>query len=526
LGGDDNGGYGTGDLLNNGGSIESGKDIAFKIIQFNDAPSITSDGGGPTASINVAENTIDVTTVTATDPEGDTLTYSISGADAARFAIDSSTGVLTFITPPDYETPTDADTDNVYEVTVSADDSTGNTPDTQAISVTVTDVSSGNPSALLTSTQSNASSSGAPGLDAWDRGSLLNIGDPNLTFDPDGVPANTTDGTFYDLQNFDSFTLNNEVDLRAIHYVSADITVGNTTTFDLLAGDLLLSNNLDETMGGVAVARHDVYVFRPTTLDDYSAGTFFQLLDNPTGINISGISLVEHDTVVGDVTLLAGTFLLANANNNDIYHFAPDEVGAVTTGTLSTLIDGSDINISQDIWGVELVEETLTIGETTLQSGTILVTLELDDTSVGDNSISVARHDIFSLDVTATGIGTTAATATLFLDGSDVNLNTSDETLAAIALNPINTPPGISLPGGALNYTENDAATIIDAAATAGDDSADLDTGTLTVDFTAGGTANDRLAIRNEGTGAGQIGVSGSDASRSTPAPTSSPYRR
>ena len=43
-------------------------------------------------------------------------------------------------------------------------------------------------------------------------------------------------------------------------------------------------------------------------------------------------------------------------------------------------------------------------------------------------------------------------------------------------------------------------------------DSTNFDTGTLTVSFTAGSdSAEDVLAIRNQGTGAGQIGVSGSD---------------
>ena len=75
-----------------------------------------------------------------------------------------------------------------------------------------------------------------------------------------------------------------------------------------------------------------------------------------------------------------------------------------------------------------------------------------------------------------------------------------------------NVAPVISLPGPALTYAENAAATIIDAGATATDtDSANFDTGTLTIDYSAGGSADDRLAIRNEGTAAGQIGVSGAN---------------
>ncbi len=106
----------------------------------NVAPVITSNGGGATAAVNAAENQTAVTDVDATDANaGDTLTYSISGgADAAKFAINSSTGVLTFLSAPDYENPTDVGTNNVYEVTVQVSD--GSLTDTQAISVTVTDV--------------------------------------------------------------------------------------------------------------------------------------------------------------------------------------------------------------------------------------------------------------------------------------------------------------------------------------------------------------------------------------------------
>lgn len=107
--------------------------------------SITSDGGGPTASVNAAENQTAVTTVTATITGGSgnttpTKVYSITGgADAALFSINSSTGVLTFVSGRDYETPTDANADGIYEVIVRV--AAGGASDTQAISVTVTDVS-------------------------------------------------------------------------------------------------------------------------------------------------------------------------------------------------------------------------------------------------------------------------------------------------------------------------------------------------------------------------------------------------
>ena len=52
--------------------------------------------------------------------------WSVSGADGDKFNIGDETGdnpgQLKFKKKPDYEKPTDADMDNVYEVTVQASD--------------------------------------------------------------------------------------------------------------------------------------------------------------------------------------------------------------------------------------------------------------------------------------------------------------------------------------------------------------------------------------------------------------------
>ncbi|MBK9488883.1 MAG: cadherin domain-containing protein [Haliscomenobacter sp.] len=114
--------------------------ITVPVTNANDAPIITSDGGGPNASVSVPENTTAVTTVTSMDPDGNPVTYSITGgADGALFVIDPMTGVLSFITPKDFENPTDAGANNIYNVQVTASDGNGGT-DVQAIAVTVTNV--------------------------------------------------------------------------------------------------------------------------------------------------------------------------------------------------------------------------------------------------------------------------------------------------------------------------------------------------------------------------------------------------
>lgn len=109
--------------------------IAEEDFAANVAPFFTN---GPTFS--VYENTFDAAIVTAEDPDGDLIVYDIvGGADAGKFFIDSqpSGGRLIFQTLPDFETPTDANTDNIYEVIVEASD--GEKAVTMAVTIEVLD---------------------------------------------------------------------------------------------------------------------------------------------------------------------------------------------------------------------------------------------------------------------------------------------------------------------------------------------------------------------------------------------------
>ena len=80
------------------------------------------------------ENVTSVATYTASG--ADSVQWSLSGDDAGDFNI--SGGQLTFGTSPDYEDPADADTDNVYMVTVVA--TAGDLTDDQDVTVTVSNV--------------------------------------------------------------------------------------------------------------------------------------------------------------------------------------------------------------------------------------------------------------------------------------------------------------------------------------------------------------------------------------------------
>ena len=108
-----------------------------------------SNGGGTTDTTNslptitnsvtlfsVRENETDAFAVLASDSDGDSLEYSLSGgADVALFAIDTA-GNVTFNMAPDFESPNDTNADNEYELEITVSDGTGST--TSGFTVTVT----------------------------------------------------------------------------------------------------------------------------------------------------------------------------------------------------------------------------------------------------------------------------------------------------------------------------------------------------------------------------------------------------
>ncbi|MDB5387965.1 MAG: hypothetical protein JWM11_3611, partial [Planctomycetaceae bacterium] len=120
---------------NDGAGRTTVQNLSVSVTPVNDnAPVFSS-----SAQFQVPENSTSVGSVIATDLDSPTqnVTYLITGgADAAKFSLASS-GQLQFNSAPDFEAPTDANGNNVYELQVTANDGHGLTT-TQNISVTVT----------------------------------------------------------------------------------------------------------------------------------------------------------------------------------------------------------------------------------------------------------------------------------------------------------------------------------------------------------------------------------------------------
>ena len=112
--------------------------VTINVTNVNEAPNFTE---GSSATRSVAENTTAGqnigTPVAATDVDANTtLTYTLSGTDAAAFSIVSTTGQLQTKAALDYETK------NSYSVRITASD--GTLTDTIDVTINVTDVAENN----------------------------------------------------------------------------------------------------------------------------------------------------------------------------------------------------------------------------------------------------------------------------------------------------------------------------------------------------------------------------------------------
>ena len=113
------------------------------------------------STYDVPENSTEpIVTLQGTDADGDTLNFEIvdtaASPDRAHFALDASTGVLTFASAQDFEAPNDVGTDGTYEITVqAASGSPSRTSNSLALAITLTAIDEDDPT--ITPTQATYS---------------------------------------------------------------------------------------------------------------------------------------------------------------------------------------------------------------------------------------------------------------------------------------------------------------------------------------------------------------------------------
>ncbi len=172
----------------NGGTDSITVTINVTDVQENRAPVFTD---GVNTTRTVAENTgsgIDIgSPIAATDADGDDLTYSLGGTDAASFSMDSTTGQLRTEASLDYETK------NAYTVTITVSDGNGGS-DSITVRINVTDVAETLPNRApvfsdgASTTRTVAENTGS-GIDIGEPVSATDADEDDLTYSLGGTDA-------------------------------------------------------------------------------------------------------------------------------------------------------------------------------------------------------------------------------------------------------------------------------------------------------------------------------------------------
>ena len=385
-------------------------DVAITVTNINDnTPSFTSPD-----SANVAENETLAYTAVATDADGDDLSYSLSGTDAARFTIDPATGAVRFIAAPDFENPGDDDDDNVYDITVTASD----------------DDSSTNHDVTITVTNEN------------DNDPLFNSGNSA------GVAEN---------QNVDS----------VVYTAMATDADGDTLSYSLSGTDAARFT-IDPNTGAVRfiaspdfenpddVGGNNVYDITVTASDDDNS-TDHDVAITVTNINDNTPSFTSPDSAnVAENETLAYTAVATDADGDDLsYSLSGTDAVRFTinpvTGAVS-FMEAPDFENPDDAGGDNVYNITVTASDDTNESNhdvAITVTNENDNDPIfiSGNSVGVLENQpVDSVVYTAIAADADGDTLTYRLSGTDASLFTIDPTTGDIRFVTV---PDVEAPGDA-----------------------------------------------------------------------------
>ncbi|WP_182867604.1 DUF4347 domain-containing protein [Rhodopirellula sp. JC639] len=238
-----------------------------------------------------------------------------------------------------------------------------------------------------------------------------------------------------------------------------------------------------------------IYNLAGDTLN-YSEGDVATVIEQGGNVTVGDVDSSDFDT--GNLTVAITT---GGDSGEDVLAIRDQGVGV---GNIS--VSGSDVRY--DFGAGPVVIGTVTGGTA---GADLVVTFNANATTAAADALV---ENITYRNTDTDNPTTSARTIRFTLNDGDGGTSAAHDTTVNVAAHN-DTPTISNLTGDTLNYSEGDAATVIEQGGnvTVGDvDSADFDTGNLTVAITTGGdSGEDVLAIRDQGAGVGNISVSGSD---------------
>ena len=289
------------------------------------------------------------------------VTWSLSGNDSGLFSI-SNIGELSFISAPDYESPGDIGTDNTYNVTVNATDSSNNTSDL-AVTVTVTDVDETDP------VVSNSVNTNTPSIEE------------NQTF---VATFNSDEPVIWSLSGIDS-------SLFTISAINQPSSSGSTSSSDSTQAQLSFSSAPDYEQPADSNS-DNVYEITVTATDSENNESNF-----PMSVAVTDQSEAPNPDSLPSITLNGANPQIISLGNSYL------ELGAVAEdvedGILTDQIIISGVSlINNNVVGSYTVQYSITdsSGNTTIANRTV----EIIDTT--PPQLSLNGNSIISIEVGTT----------------------------------------------------------------------------------------------------------------------------
>ncbi|MBF0324565.1 MAG: DUF4347 domain-containing protein [Alphaproteobacteria bacterium] len=519
----------------NGGAFMEVDDILLdNITSPPTGPSFTS---ATTANFNEnATGTVYTAAATASSGGG-AVTYSIvGGADQAKFTL--TNGALTFNSSPNFESPTDADTNNTYVLTVRAADSNGNTD--QTVTVTVANVNEA-PTITSSASQSRAENGTAvatltatdPDAGATQTWSIPGGGgadDAKFSISAGGALS------FQSAPNFEAPTDTGATAGNNTYVVRVQVSDGtNTATQDVTvtvsdvnesptAVDDTGSANETGTAAGSnatgtvttndtdpdAGATKTVTAIRVGNTEGAgTAGTVGQALAGTYGsltLNSDGTYTYVIDNANGTVDALASgqtltdsfNYLLSDGTNTDTAVLVVTINGAndaptVGTNAGMTLNEGATATVTTALLSISDVDNAA--ANRTLTVGTAPANGTLYKSGVAMNAASTfTQADIAANSITYTHNGGETTSDSFTFTVADGSGGTIGSTTFSITVNAVDDAPAFTGLNGTPAFTEGGTAAVLDSDVTVSDaelTGSNYDGATLTIARNGGASSQD-----------------------------------
>ncbi len=429
--------------------------LTITLSDVNESPDVTISLQGSEFAENITTGST-IATVAYTDPESDTLTYTLSGTGSDQFSIDDQ-GVITLKTGLDYETKTS------YELTLTSSDGT-NSVQTQ-INFSVTDISElalslDNTEVTLAenistgSSVANASSSDAAGEVTYSITDLDDVTSESNIFGIDSQGRITLKAAL-DFESKTSYTL-------AVSASDGKETITKQLTVTVIDVDLSVTSSLASA----------------NQAENISTGTSILTLSTSNSEGTLSYSITDADNKFA-IDSSTGEVTLANALDYETktsHSFTVTVSDGTTTSSETFTLNVTDVDLA---FSASLASssqlETISTGTTIVTSsasdseGTVSYSITDSDnkfainSSTGEvtlaNALDYETKTSHSFTVTATdGVTTASQTFTLTVDNAAINTLAVTLANSGAALAE-SSSSGTSVGSSSINNPESDSVT-------------------------------------------------------------------